>query len=367
MPGRGGEVEAEQHAGRPAAQAAAGPPSAAGVLAAVLSVARRLALGLVLIAAASGALLLSDRRAGSRHGEQKRVLLIEYVNILDVEEAERGVRSGLREAGLAEGSDYLLTARNAQGDMAALNSMVDAAIAEDADLQITMSAPTLQAALRRGRGKPMVFTYVADPFAAGAGKSDRDHPVNVTGVYNRPAVTELLAALREVLPAAKVLSTLYAPAEVNSLYFHRQLEDEARRAGFEVRSTAINEANSASDAALAACQGGVDALCPVGGNLTAVTFPSIIQAANRARVPVFGFLTSQAEGGALLCVARDFYDGGREAGLMAARVLRGESPGAIPFEPVRKTRVIVNLNAARLCGVNLSPALIGRADQVIGR
>src|SRR5262249_31233539 len=80
-----------------------------------------------------------------------------------------GVRVGLREAGLVEGRDYVATVRNAQGDMATVNSLIDAAITERSDLLITFSTPTLQAALQRARRVPIVFNYLASPIAAGAG------------------------------------------------------------------------------------------------------------------------------------------------------------------------------------------------------
>lgn len=68
-----------------------------------------------------------------------------------------------------------------------------------------------------------------------------------------------------------------------------------------------------------------------------------------------------------MVLARDYADGGRESGLMAARVMRGENPASTPFQPVKKTRLIVNLEAARNCGFTLPPALITRADEVIGQ
>src|SRR5688572_13149472 len=98
-------------------------------------VAKRLALGLGLIAAISAALLLSDR--GSRTaatsapgtpGRKWNLDLLEYVQVLDVEEAERGIRDGLAEAGLVEGRDHELRVRNAHGDMPTLNTLVDAAL-----------------------------------------------------------------------------------------------------------------------------------------------------------------------------------------------------------------------------------------------
>ena len=58
-------------------------------------------------------------------------------------------------------------------------------------------------------------------------------------------------------------------------------------------------------------------------NLTASTFPSVAQAAQRARLPVFAFLSGLSDQGAAVCLSRDYYDMGHDAGLLAARVMRG--------------------------------------------
>ena len=67
-----------------------------------------------------------------------------------------------------------------------------------------------------------------------------------------------------------------------------------------------------------------------------------------------------------MTVARDYFDGGREAGLVAARVMRGENPAEIPFQPVQKTRFVINLDAARKLGLEIPEHLVRQADDVIG-
>ncbi len=42
------------------------------------------------------------------------VNLLEYVNVADSEESEKGIVDGLRESGLVEGRDFEMTIRNAQ-------------------------------------------------------------------------------------------------------------------------------------------------------------------------------------------------------------------------------------------------------------
>ena len=309
----------------------------------------------------------STRQAATPLAKKWNVNLVEFNNVLDVEEAEHGVLTGLRESGLVEGRDYEVKIRNAQGDMGTVNSLIDAAVGDGADLLITLSTPTLQAALQRARTLPIVFTYVANGVIAGAGRSDEDHLPNVTGVYLGGGYDELLAIIRESFPSVRTMGTLFVPSEVNTVFHKDQLVEAARKVGIEIVAVAASTSAEVPDAALSLCSRRIDALCQIPGNLTASAFPSIAQAARRARLPIFAFQSSQARAGAAVVLARDYGDGGRESGLLAARVMRGESPATIPFQLVSRTKLIVNLEAARGAGLTLPPALIKRAEEVIGQ
>ena len=304
----------------------------------------------------------ADRTTAARPlAKQWNLDLIEYNTVVDVEDAEAGVLAGLRESGLVEGKDYTTRIRNAQGDMATMNSLIDAAISDKSDLLITFSTPTLQAAIQRSPNVPVVFNYVANAVWAGAGKSDTDHLPNVTGVYVPAAYEEMVALIREVLPQARVLGTLYVPAEVNTVYHRDRFNDAARKAGFEYVTVAANTASEVGDAALSLASRKIDAICQLPGNLTASAFPTIAEAARRARLPLFGFQTSAAESGAHLVVARDYRDAGAAAARLAVRIMRGESPASIPFEPASDTKLIANVKAANAIGLRIPETVLARA------
>lgn len=334
---------------------------------------KRLLLGLVLILLASAVLLISDwgRRDSSvrRAGVNREwvVNLLEYVNVADSEEAEKGIMDGLRQSGLVEGRDYEMTVRNAQGDMSTLNGLVDAALTARADLLMTLSTPTLQATIRKAPRLPIVFTYLADPITAGAGHSFTDHLPNVTGVATGSATEKVLALLRECLPNARRVGTIVVPSEVNTVYNRDQLALAARKLGIEVVSVPASTSSELPDAALALCSMKIDAVCQVAGNLTVTGFTSIARAARGAKLPAFGFMSSQAEQGAVVVVARDYFDGGKEAAQLAVRVMRGESPASIPLQPLSKNKTIVNLAAARAAGLAIPESVLKKADKVIDR
>ena len=339
----------------------------------MLTAFRRIALGLAVVAAASVILLLSDlqhrERAARKALAKKRtwkICFVQYNDVIDVKDAERGVLEGLRESGLENGRDFEVKILNAQGDMATVSALIDAAISGGAELLVTFSTPTLQAALRRAQNVPVVFNYVANGLKAGAGRSNTDHAPNVTGVSLLPANDEALALIRTHFPSIRKLGALYCPAETNMVHYKNGLDESAKRAGFEVVYVPAETATDVPDAAAALMSRDIDAVLQIPGNLTASAFGSISEAARRSHVPVFAFQKSQAIGGAMVVVARDYYDSGRHAAFLAARIMRGENPKQIPLEDFGGTNLIVNLDAARGLDIAIPPALVQSAAEVIG-
>jgi putative ABC transport system substrate-binding protein len=178
---------------------------------------------------------------------------------------------------------------------------------------------------------------------------------------------KMLDLVREVMPSARVLGTVYVPAEANMVHMRDALLAVAGKEGFEIKSIAANSSTEVADAATALTASGVDAICQIPGNLTVTAFPGIAEAAMRAKLPVFVFQSAQLRSGGLLAISRDYHGCGVESGLLAGRVLRGESPGAVPFIEYAPTRLMVNLDVARKIGFAVPAAIVDRADEVVGR
>ena len=332
---------------------------------------RRTLFGLAVVFAASAILLLSDRQHRERAQlgnvpHKWKLYFVQYNDVIDVKDAQAGVLEGLAESGLKDGRDFQVEMLNAQGDMATVSALVDAAITAHADMLITFSTPTLQAALRRAQNIPVVYNYVSSGLKAGAGKSNTDHAPNVTGVSLLPANDEALALLKAHFPGIRKLGTLYCPAETNMVNAKVSLDESAKRAGFTVEYVPAETATDVPDASAALMARDIDAVLQLPGNLTASAFGSISEAARRSHIPVFAFQKSQAIGGAMVVVARDYRDSGRHAAHLAARIMRGEHPSKIPLEDFGKTSLIVNLDAARVLDITLPPALVRSAKEVIG-
>lgn len=293
--------------------------------------------------------------------KQAKLHLVEMNEVMDLKDAERGFLDGLKEAGLQEGRDFSKRILNAQNDLVTLNTAVDTAVTERSDLIITFATPSLQAALRQADRVPVVFTYVADGVTAGAGKSDTDHHPNVTGVSTPGAYKALIEAVREVIPDVKAVGTLFNPGEINSVHLKDALAAEAKRQGVELIAVGADTQAELTDAAVALCRRPIQAIVQVPGNLTATGFPAIVQAARQSRMPLFGSMSSQTPMGAAVVVACEYYDAGKAAGLLAARVLRGEKPGDIPLQKTTGAKVLLNDEACAFFGLTIPETLRTRA------
>ncbi len=306
-----------------------------------------------------------ERPSGRRPSRTWKVGLACYSESPVLDELVAGVQRSLKESGLVDGRDYTMSYRNAQGDIGTLNMMIDALNGDDTDLIIAIGTVTLQATVRKVDRKPVVFAGVLDPVAAGAGKSDSDHRPNVTGVSLSLPYAEMARTVRQLMPNARRVGTLFATSEVNSVLARQRFVEPLRAEGLELVSLPVDGPAEVPDAAASLCQSGVDVICQISDALTNASFPAIARAAATARRPLFTFAPTQVKLGAVLAVGADFAENGRDAGRLAAEVIRGHDPAKIPFRVTTRAARAVNLETARQCGIAIPESWIKTADEVL--
>lgn len=294
-----------------------------------------------------------------------RLCLVQYIDSPMSDDTKQGVIEGLHASGLTEGKDYSLKIFNAQGDIGTLNATMDMVKNGGYTLLFVSSTPTLQAALHKIRDIPLVFTTVADPVAAGAGKSFNDHFSNVTGISTLGDYEGFVKVLSRMTPKTKILGTLFSPGEINSVINKEQLERYAAKYDMTVVSIPVYTTADVGTAAQALLGKDIDAVCQIVCNLTDATFPAIIKEAQKNMIPVFGFTQRQIQQGAVAVVARDYVQAGIDAAKLAVRILQGENPAAIPFAMVSTSNLIINKRAAANYGIHLQEDLLKEATQVI--
>jgi putative ABC transport system substrate-binding protein len=234
---------------------------------------------------------------------------------------------------------------------------------------VTLQDATLQAAVQRAKGVPIVFNLLSDPFAAGAGTSDSNHLPNITGVYSPgfgdPEQTLRVGLIKKMVPKARKLGVLFSPEEQLSVIFKDRMTTAAKKAGLSVEAVPVGNANEVGDATRALCGKKVDAI-ELFGNAAHAGFPSLIKTAKECKIPVFSPAPFEVMQGAVASFFPDFQEGGVEAGKMLARVLHGESPAKIPFYQLKTTKLIVNQGEAGKAGLTVPQDVLQKADSVVG-
>jgi putative ABC transport system substrate-binding protein len=84
-----------------------------------------------------------------------------------------------------------------------------------------------------------------------------------------------------------------------------------------------------------------------------------------AGLPTMAGVKGYAEAGALIVYGPNNTDLFRRAGDFVDKILRGAKPADLPVEQPTKFELTVNLKPAKALGLELSPMMLSRADEVI--
>jgi ABC-type uncharacterized transport system substrate-binding protein len=282
-----------------------------------------------------------DTAGAAGSGDRALVAIVRAADWMGREWSEDAIKLGLRESDMEEGRDYEFKISSAQGDLATLPSLLDAALDGGAKVIVTLQDATLQAAVQRVKSVPVIFNLLSDPFAAGAGTSDDNHLPNVTGVYS-PGFGD--------------------PEQMD---FKDRLTKAAGKAGLKVTAVPVSNVAEVGEATRTLCSKKVDAI-ELFGNAAHAGFAGLIKIARECKLPVFSPSPFEVLQGAVASFYPDFQEGGVEAGKMIARVLRGESPAKIPFHRLKTTKTVVNQEGAAKLGLPIPPEVVKEADSVIG-
>lgn len=273
-----------------------------------------------------------------------------------------GLFAGLAERGIEKGRNLEVLSAHAQGEIANIPLLVQNYDSQGLNAIVTLTTPCLAAACGLAKRTPVVFTYVYDPIAAGAGKSRTDHLPHVTGVGSFPPVEDTVAIIQQLIPGVKAVGTVYNNSEANSV----KVVSVAREA-FKQRNIALQEvtANSTSEvfqAAQVVSYRNVQALWVTGDNTALQGFDAIVKAARDAKLPLIINDPEFTSRGAVVSVGLGWREAGHAGGVLAARVLRGESPSTLPIEEVAVKKLVVNQEAAKALGMTIPDAILKQAS-----
>ena len=339
----------------------------------MLTILKRLSLGLTLIALSASILLLSDwNRRVITTQPVPRLALIQHASQAVLDEGVEGMIQGLAEAGFTNGTTLHLQRFNAENDMPTANAIAAEAVNGQFDLLMTASTLSLQsvALANRQKGIHHVFALVSDPFGAGVGinrDNPLDHPPYLVGYGTMQPVEKAFRIAKHMLPTLSVIGVVWNPAESNSEANVKVARQVSKELGITLKEAPIENSSGVFEAASSLVSKGVQALW-VGGDLTViVAFDAVQRSADNGKIPVFTNIPPLTKRGALFDLGANYHEVGRKAGLLAGQVLQGTDPTTIPVTNMAPEKLI--LNPPALTGLRESwkiPGdLLAQADTVM--
>ena len=273
-----------------------------------------------------------------------------------------GFVEGLAEAGFVEGQNLTIVPQNAQADMGIAQQIAAQFASEKVDMMVGIATPMAQACYNAANGTiPTIFTAVTDPVAAGFVKADGMAAGEVTGTSDALPVEAQLKMIRGMMPDATKIGILYTTSEVNSISAIAEYKALAPAYGFEIVESGIST-TADIPLALDALLSKVDCLTNLTDNTVVSALALVLDKANAAGKPVFGSEIEQVKLGCAAAEGLDYIALGRQTGLMAAKVLKGEAKASeIPYEIITEPQLYVNSEALAKFGIVLSDELSARA------
>ena len=300
----------------------------------------------------------------SAEAASKNVKITAIVDHPALDAARKGVKDELEARGFTPDKmswEY----QSAQGDPGTAGQIAKKFVGDNADVIIAVATPSAQAAVSAARGNiPVVFTAVTDPVAAKLIKNPAKPGANVTGVTDMSPLAKHISLIKEITPNAKSIGIPFNPGEANAVVLVDMMKKLGPKQGFKIVTASAPSTNDVL-AAARSLVGKVDVIYVPTDNTIVSALEAVIKVGIDAQIPVFAGDTDSVPRGAVAALGFNYYDVGRQTGVIVARILNGEKPGDIAVEGVDKTDLFVNPASAKKMGITIPDAVIKRAKTVV--
>jgi putative ABC transport system substrate-binding protein len=242
-------------------------------------------------------------------------------------------------------------------------------VALQPDLVLAITTPAVAAILRETHSIPVVFTVVSDPVGSGFVPPNLSRPGgNVTGFSNFEASLggKWVQVLKDIAAQISRVALLFNPATAPYINNYWGALEAASKAFGAAAQAAPYHGAADIEATIKDLARRSDAGLIVMPDISDQTHrETIISLAALHRVPtIYGFKIFVQHGG-LVSYGSDLPDLHRRAATYADLILKGARPAELPVQLPTKFELAINLKTARALGLDIPPALLARADEVI--
>jgi putative ABC transport system substrate-binding protein len=282
----------------------------------------------------------------------------QYGEHASLDNCREGFLLGLAEAGLVEGTDFVIDYQNAGFDNSIATQIAQNFSAENVALMVGIATPSATACYAAAEDKdiPVIFNAITDPVEA---KLDSG---NVTGVSDKLPVEAQLDLIRTLQPEATTIGIIYTTSEPNSVSTIAEYKEKAGDYGFEIVDIGVTAQSEVTQAADTLISKGVDCISNLTDNNVVGVLANILDKTNEAGIPVYGSEVEQVKIGCVAAAGIDYIQLGKQCGAMAAKVLTGAATCEdMPYETISEYGIYINSEALAAMNIELPADIAERA------
>jgi putative ABC transport system substrate-binding protein len=274
---------------------------------------------------------------------------------------------GMRELGYAEGRDFDMVYRLADGHADRLPRL--AAELVDLNPSIIIAPVTIQAVAVRKLTTtiPIVVPILADPVGLGFVASEARPGGNVTGIapYVKGLPAKQLELAREIVRGATRIGLLDDVTDPKAHPQRREIEAAAQALNIRIVTATVRTADDIGPAYQLLATERVEVVVVEQSNMFVAARDLLANVAAAKTLPsVYGY-REHVEAGGLVSYGVNLNWCLHRAAYYVDRILRGAKPADLPVEFPNKLELVINLKTAKALGLDLPTTLLARADEVV--
>jgi putative ABC transport system substrate-binding protein len=269
----------------------------------------------------------------------------------------------MHELGWIEGQTVAIEYRWAEGSTDRYAEIAAEFVRLKVDAIVTVGG---EAAKQATSSIPIVAALMADPLGQGLVSNLARPGANVTGlsIQSSDLAGKRLELLREAVHELRRVAVMAYVGFLGTELELAEVQGAAKKLGVEIVTVPVKTADEISPA-FEGIHNRADALYVPSNPLANANRVQINMLALRERLPTMHGFRIYVEAGGLMSYGPNTSDLFRRAAVYVDKILRGANPANLPVEQPTKFDLIINLKTAVALGLEISPTILARADEVI--
>jgi putative tryptophan/tyrosine transport system substrate-binding protein len=278
-------------------------------------------------------------------------------------------RQRLRELGHVVGENIAIEYRWSDGRDDRLPSLAAELVRLKPDVIVTSGTPGTLAAKQATNTIPIIFASSGNPVQGGLVASYARPGGNVTGftILGPDLEGKRLELLKETVSGLSRVAVLWNPTNPGlTAGYYQQMRAAATALGVTVQVAAeVRRADDLKNAFSTIASEQPHAMLVLADRLLLAHRMQIIQFGATSRLPGMYPYREYVDAGGLMSYAPSDIDLFRRTAVHVDKILKGAKAADLPVEEPVKFELVINMKAAKAIGLDVSPTMLARADEVI--